>query len=130
VSPLSAFPALRSPTGETRALSALPPLIPTRHLNRNNANRPAFYLPKTEKKPNFDTNQAMPKRTKKSPAETRALIRSLRGSLKGKLGDKPFAEWWAELKAEERELEERRDQCLSAMISNGQRRKMHGGNGT
>jgi hypothetical protein len=73
-------------------------------------------LPKAQNNPTFDTNQAMPKRSSKSAAQTRELIRSFRGMFKRKPGDKPFAQWWAEHKAEERELEERRSQRLSAMI--------------
>jgi hypothetical protein len=57
----------------------------------------------------------MKKRSKKSLDERIKLIRSARGSLKGKLGDKPFPQWWAEYKAEEKELEERRFQRLAAL---------------
>jgi AbrB family looped-hinge helix DNA binding protein len=37
---------------------------------------------------------------------TAVTIRRLRGLLKRKPGDKPFAQWWAEYKAEEKSLEE------------------------
>lgn len=42
----------------------------------------------------------------KKRVDIRQLIHSFRGSLKRKPGDKPFAEEWAEYKAEERALEE------------------------
>jgi hypothetical protein len=50
----------------------------------------------------------MPKGDPQSLAEFRKLVRSGRSLLKRKAGEKPFAEWWAEYKAEERELEERK----------------------
>jgi AbrB family looped-hinge helix DNA binding protein len=37
---------------------------------------------------------------------TAVTIRKLRGLLKRKSGDKPFDQWWAEYKAEEKALEE------------------------
>ena len=37
-----------------------------------------------------------------------AAIRRARGSIRRKPGEKPFAEWWADHKAEERALEDRR----------------------
>ena len=43
---------------------------------------------------------------------TREYIHSLRGKIKLKTGGKPFAEWWAEQKREEMELEERKFQRL------------------
>ena len=42
-------------------------------------------------------------------------IHALRGKFKMKSGDKPFAEWWAEFKREEKELEEKRFQRLPAL---------------
>ena len=54
-------------------------------------------------------------KNKQSPAEVQRLIHSLRGSLKRLPGDKPFAEWWAEHKREEKELEERKFQRFMAM---------------
>lgn len=39
---------------------------------------------------------------------TAALIRRGRGIIKRKAGEKPMAEWWADFKKEEMELEERR----------------------
>jgi len=45
----------------------------------------------------------------------RKLIHSFRGSLKRQPGDKPFAEWWADYKREEKELEERKFQRLAAL---------------
>ncbi len=54
-------------------------------------------------------------KNKQSPAEVQRLIHALRGKYKGKPGDKPFAEWWAEHKREEKELEERRIQRFMAM---------------
>jgi len=44
---------------------------------------------------------------------SREEIHALRGKLKLNTGGKPFAERWAELKREERELEEKRFQRLS-----------------
>jgi hypothetical protein len=56
---------------------------------------------------------------------SREDIHALRGSLKRKPGDKPpdawpkaftqFAEWWAEYKREEKELEEKRFQRLATL---------------
>ena len=46
--------------------------------------------------------------------EMRKYIHSLRGSFKTP-GDKPFAEWMAELNREEKELEEKRYQRLAAL---------------
>lgn len=45
---------------------------------------------------------------KLSPEKTRELINSSRGKFKAKPGDKPFAEWMADFKREEKELEERK----------------------
>jgi hypothetical protein len=45
---------------------------------------------------------------KPTKAEMLAAIRRARGSLRRKPGGKPFAVRWAEYKAEERELEERK----------------------
>jgi hypothetical protein len=56
----------------------------------------------------------MARRKKLSPAEMRKYIHSLRGSFKT-LGDKPFTEWMAELNREEKELEEKRFQRLTAL---------------
>ena len=47
----------------------------------------------------------MPKPTK---AEMLAAIRRARGIVRRKPGDKPFAGWWAEYKAKEKALEERK----------------------
>ena len=58
---------------------------------------------------------AMPRRKKLTPTEMRKCIHSLRGIFKRKLGDKPLAEWWADYKREEKELEERRFQRLAAL---------------
>ncbi len=44
----------------------------------------------------------------------RKRIHALRGSFKTP-GDKPFAEWMAELNREEKELEERKFQRLAAL---------------
>ena len=49
-----------------------------------------------------------------SPTEMRKYIHSLRGKFKTP-GDKPFAEWMAELNREEKELEERKFQRLAAL---------------
>jgi hypothetical protein len=46
--------------------------------------------------------------------EMRKYIHSLRGKFKTP-GDKPFAEWMAELNREEKELEERKFQRLAAL---------------
>lgn len=56
-------------------------------------------------------NRGMAGRKKLSREE----IHALRGSLKRKPGDKPFAEWMAELNREEKELEEKRYQRLAAL---------------
>jgi len=57
----------------------------------------------------------MPRRKKKlSPDEMRKLIHSFCGKFKSKPGDKPFAEWMADMKREEKELEERKFQRLAA----------------
>lgn len=45
---------------------------------------------------------------------TRRTIAGLRGILKRKPGDKPFAEWWADYKREERALEEAKYARLSS----------------
>jgi hypothetical protein len=42
-------------------------------------------------------------------------IHALRGKFKMMPGDKPFAEWWADYKREEKELEERKYQRLAAL---------------
>ena len=59
----------------------------------------------------------MARRKKLSPAEMRKYIHSLRGKFKTP-GDKPFAEWMAELNREEKELEERKFQRLAALGKN------------
>ncbi len=59
-------------------------------------------------------NPVMPRRKKMSPTEMRKYIHSLRGKFKTP-GDKPFAEWMAELNREEKELEERKFQRLAAL---------------
>ena len=46
---------------------------------------------------------------------SREEIHALRGKFKLKTGDKPFAEWMAELNREEKELEERKFQRLAAL---------------
>jgi hypothetical protein len=46
---------------------------------------------------------------------SRSEIHALRGSLKLNLGGKNFAEWWAEYKRGEKELEEKRFQRLTAL---------------
>ncbi len=46
--------------------------------------------------------------TRKKKMLSREEIHALRGSLKRKPGDKPFAEWMADLNREEKELEEAR----------------------
>ncbi len=46
--------------------------------------------------------------SKLTKAEMRAVIRRAYGSVRRKRGDKPFAEWWAEYKAEEKALEDRK----------------------
>ena len=60
----------------------------------------------------------MKRRSQKPLAERIKLIRSGRGILKVKAGDKPFAQRWAEHVAEEKELEEKREQKLGTMILN------------
>jgi hypothetical protein len=54
-------------------------------------------------------------RKKYSGAQVEAAIRSVQSVCKPKPGDKPFAEWMAEYKREEKELEERKFQRLAAM---------------
>ena len=44
--------------------------------------------------------------------ELKAILRRLRGCLKRQPGEKPFAEWWAEYKREEKELEEAKFQRM------------------
>ena len=51
---------------------------------------------------------------KMSPMEMRKYIHTLRSKFKTP-GDKPFAEWMAELNREEKELEERKFQRLAAL---------------
>jgi len=58
--------------------------------------------------------RGMARRKKLSPAEMRKYIHSLRGKFKTP-GDKPFAEWMAELNRKEKELEERKFQRLTAL---------------
>jgi hypothetical protein len=50
------------------------------------------------------------RKNKLSPEQMREYIHSLRGKFKMKPGEKPFAEWMAEMKREEKELEERKFQ--------------------
>ena len=50
------------------------------------------------------------RKKKLSPEKMREFIHSLRGKYKSKPGDKPFAEWMADLNREEKELEERKFQ--------------------
>ncbi len=45
----------------------------------------------------------------------RKLIHSFRGKFKLNTDGKPFAEWWAEYKREEKELEERKFQRLAVL---------------
>jgi hypothetical protein len=52
---------------------------------------------------------------KLSPKQMREFIHSLRGSIKFDTGGKPFAEWMAEMKREEKELEERKFQRLASL---------------
>jgi hypothetical protein len=68
-----------------------------------------------EKNPDWRQLAPMARRKKLSPEEMRKLIHSFRGKYKSKLGDKPFAEDWAEYKRTERELEERKFQRLAAL---------------
>jgi hypothetical protein len=60
----------------------------------------------------------MVNRKKISNEEMRKRIHALRGSLKIKPGEKPFAEWMADLNREEKGLEERKYQRLAAMGKN------------
>jgi hypothetical protein len=62
----------------------------------------------------------MKRRSGKLLAERLELIRAARGCLKHKRGLKPFTEWWAELKAEERELEDRR---LYRLVASGESKR-------
>jgi hypothetical protein len=55
------------------------------------------------------------RKKKLSPAEMRKFIHSLCGKYKSKPGDKPFAEWMADLNREEKELEEGKFQRFAAM---------------
>jgi hypothetical protein len=45
----------------------------------------------------------------------REFIHSLRDSLKIKSGEKPFAEWWADYKREEKALEELKCKLRAAL---------------
>ena len=47
--------------------------------------------------------------------EMRKLIHSFRGKYRLNTGGKPFSEWWADHKREEKELEERRSRRLAAL---------------
>ncbi len=55
------------------------------------------------------------RKKKTSPAEMRKLIHSFRGKYTLNTGGKPFAEWWADYKREEKELEERKFQRHAAL---------------
>jgi hypothetical protein len=68
---------------------------------------PCFCLPKTRKNSNFNGNQAMRKRSKKSLAERIKLIRSARGMFKLKPGEKSVVEELLEERRAERERENR-----------------------
>jgi hypothetical protein len=57
---------------------------------------------------------ALSRRSIAKTKEMRKRIHALRGSFKTP-GDKPFAEWMAELNREEKELEERKFQRLAAL---------------
>lgn len=57
----------------------------------------------------------MAKRTKYDPAEVKKALASLRGCLKRQPGEKPFAEWMADMNREEKELAEAKFQRLMAM---------------
>lgn len=46
---------------------------------------------------------------------SREEIHALRGKYKLNTGGKPFAEWWAEQKRKDKDLEERRFQRLAAL---------------
>jgi hypothetical protein len=46
---------------------------------------------------------------------SREDIHALRGKIKLNIGGKPFSQWWTDHKREEKELEERRFQRLSAL---------------
>jgi hypothetical protein len=46
--------------------------------------------------------------SKPTKAEMHTAVRRARGIIRRKPGEKPFAEWWADHKAEERALEDRR----------------------
>jgi hypothetical protein len=46
---------------------------------------------------------------------SREEIHALRGKIKLNTGGKPFSQWWADYKREEKELEERKFQRLSAL---------------
>ncbi|MGA9778021.1 MAG: hypothetical protein ACLPRE_14565 [Limisphaerales bacterium] len=45
----------------------------------------------------------------------RRLIHSFHGKIKLKTGGKSFSQWWADYKREEKELEERKFQRLTAL---------------
>jgi hypothetical protein len=57
----------------------------------------------------------MAKRKDHSPAAVRKRIKSLRGTLKLNTNEKPFAEWMSESNREEKVLEEKRFQRLTAL---------------
>jgi len=46
---------------------------------------------------------------------SREEIHALRGKYKLDIGGKPFAEWWADYKREEKEFEERKFQRLATL---------------
>ena len=59
--------------------------------------------------------RAMAGRKKLSPAEMRKFIHACRGKFKLNTSGKPFSQWWADYKREEKELEERKFQRLAAL---------------
>jgi len=54
-------------------------------------------------------------RRRKNKTLSREAIHVLRGKFKLNAGGKPFSEWWAEYKREERKLEERRFRRLASL---------------
>ncbi len=68
-------------------------------------------MPRRKKKLSPDSSR----RNQMKTEEMRKLIHSFRGVFKREPGDKPFAEWMADLNREEKELEEKRYQRLDAL---------------
>jgi hypothetical protein len=64
-------------------------------------------IPETKKRNRRLTPMEADRHRRKETIEAKIkLIHKMRGILKPKKGEKPFAEWWAECKKEEKQLED------------------------